>query len=125
MAKELTEKQQRFIDVFMQTKSIKVAAQEAEYSNPYTAFASVKQELIERLQTELVKMAPEAIEKLQAMLSEGATEAGAVIRMDAIKQILDRIGIVKKEKFEIEGLSTGVFVIPAKNIPLLDIPEEK
>ena len=124
MAKELTEKQERFVEVFMQTKSIKTAAQEAGYANPYAAFASVKQELIERLQTELVKMAPEAMEKLQAMLSEGATEAGAVIRMDAIKQILDRIGIVKKEKVEIEGLSTGVFIIPAKEIPVAN-PEEK
>ena len=40
---------------------------------------------------------------------------GANIRMEAAKQILDRVGIIKSEKIDINAkVAHGIFVLPAK-----------
>ena len=41
----------------------------------------------------------------------------ANIRMEAAKQILDRVGIAKREKLDIEAkIQHGIFILPAKEI---------
>ena len=50
------------------------------------------------------------------MLEEDGTTPHANIRMEAAKQILDRIGIVKKEHIDVNVKALhGIFVLPAKD----------
>jgi hypothetical protein len=49
------------------------------------------------------------------LLDEDGTTPHASIRMEAAKQILDRIGIVKKDQLDINmNLKHGMFILPAK-----------
>ncbi len=54
--------------------------------------------------------------KMVDMLDEDGTTPHANIRMEAAKQILDRIGIAKKEKIDINMQAVhGLFILPAKD----------
>jgi hypothetical protein len=49
-------------------------------------------------------------------LDEDGSLPGANIRMEAAKQILDRVGLSKKEKLDITAkVQHGVFILPPKN----------
>ena len=49
------------------------------------------------------------------MLDEDGTTPHASIRIEAAKQILDRIGIVKKDQLDINMKAMhGIFILPAK-----------
>ena len=51
------------------------------------------------------------------MLDEDGTTPHANIRLEAAKQILDRIGIVRKDQLDINMKSLhGIFILPAKDI---------
>ena len=50
------------------------------------------------------------------MLDEDGTTPHASIRIEAAKQILDRIGIVKKDQLDINMKALhGIFILPAKD----------
>ena len=50
------------------------------------------------------------------MLDEDGTTPHANIRLEAAKQILDRIGITKKEEIDINMKAVhGIFILPAKD----------
>ena len=52
------------------------------------------------------------------MLDEDGTTPHASIRMEAAKQILDRIGVVKKDQLDVNmNLKHGMFILPAKDEP--------
>ena len=52
------------------------------------------------------------------MLDEDGTTPHANIRMEAAKQILDRIGVVKKDQLDVNmNLKHGLFILPAKDKP--------
>ena len=52
------------------------------------------------------------------MLDEDGTTPHASIRMAAAKQILDRIGIVKKDQIDINMKAMhGLFILPPKEKP--------
>ena len=55
--------------------------------------------------------------KWKYALDEDGKTPGVNIRMEAAKQILDRVGLVKKEKIDINAqVAHGIFVLPAKDI---------
>ena len=57
-----------------------------------------------------------AASKMVDMLDEDGTTPHANIRMEAAKQILDRIGIVKKDQLDINMKALhGIFILPAKD----------
>jgi len=51
------------------------------------------------------------------MLDEDGATPHASIRMEAAKQILDRIGIAKKEKIDVNVKAMhGLFILPSKDV---------
>ena len=49
-------------------------------------------------------------------LDEDGKTPGVNIRMEAAKQILDRIGLVKKDKIDINAqVAHGIFILPPKD----------
>ena len=53
--------------------------------------------------------------RFSSALSDDGSIPGANIRMEAAKQILDRVGLVKREKIDVNAkVAHGIFVLPAK-----------
>jgi hypothetical protein len=112
-----TEQQEKLIELFVKGVAVADAAKEVGYSNTAAAYRVLrlyKDHVIELIQNQLMYKAPKAINVLGDSMEEGATEPGANTRIEAAKQVLDRIGIVKKEKVEVEATHGGIFFLPAK-----------
>jgi hypothetical protein len=118
--KELTEQQQKFIDVLFgeANGSPKRAGEIAGYS-PFSyskVVKSLKDEILERAEYSLAFNSAKAVKGLVNALDDDGTTPGANIRMEAAKQILDRTGLVKKEKIDITGkMAHGIFILPPKD----------
>ena len=57
-----------------------------------------------------------AVQGIIDALDEDGKTPGVNIRMEAAKQILDRIGLVKKDKIDINAqIAHGIFILPAKD----------
>ena len=119
-SKELTEQQQKFIDALFgeANGSPKRAGEIAGYS-PFSyskVVKSLKDEILERAEYSLAFNSAKAVKGLVNALDDDGTTPGANIRMEAAKQILDRTGLVKKEKIDITGkMAHGIFILPPKD----------
>ena len=77
---------------------------------------NLKSEIISRAENYLATHSAKAATKMVDMLDEDGTTPHASIRMEAAKQILDRIGIVRKDQIDINMKSLhGIFILPAKD----------
>ena len=118
--KELTEQQQKFIDALFgeANGSPKRAGEIAGYS-PFSyskVVKSLKDEILERAEYSLAFNSAKAVKGLVNALDDDGTTPGANIRLEAAKQILDRTGLVKKEKIDITGkMAHGIFILPPKD----------
>ena len=118
--KELTEQQQKFIDALFgeANGSPKRAGEIAGYS-PFSyskVVKSLKDDILERAEYSLAFNSAKAVKGLVNALDDDGTTPGANIRMEAAKQILDRTGLVKKEKIDITGkVAHGIFILPPKD----------
>lgn len=115
--RKLTEKQQKFLDVlFEEARGNVVQAKKlAGYSeSQYTAsiVASLKDEILERTNMYLAQNGPRAAMAMVGALND-PTELGIKEKMQAAKEVMDRIGIIKSEKVQIESTG-GVMLLPPK-----------
>lgn len=118
MAKQLTEQQQKFLDVLFDEAggNLKKALRLAGYSEGYssTQIAKVlKEEIIEATQMYLALNAPKAAAAMVNAIDD-PTELGLKEKMNAAKDLMDRAGLVKTEKVQVESNSGGVMLLPAK-----------
>tara|TARA_R100001594_G_scaffold127088_2_gene164647 strand:+ start:910 stop:1347 length:438 start_codon:yes stop_codon:yes gene_type:complete len=118
--KSLTESQEKFLDaLFGEAKgNPKKAGELAGYSeHSYPKIVrNLKNEIVSRAENYLATHSAKAAAKMVDMLDEDGTTPHANIRMEAAKQILDRIGIAKKEKLDINMKAVhGIFILPAKD----------
>ena len=120
--KSLTNTQEKFLDVlFGEARGNPRKAGElagySEHSYP-KALRSLKSEIVARAENYLATHSAKAATKMVDMLDEDGTTPHANIRMEAAKQILDRIGIVKKEQMDINMKAMhGLFILPPKEEP--------
>lgn len=118
--KELTEMQEKFLDaLFGEAKgNPKIAGEIAGYSeHSYPkVLRNLKSQVVERAENYLAVHSAKAATKMVDMLDEDGTTPHANIRMEAAKQILDRIGIVKKDQLDVNMKAMhGIFILPAKD----------
>jgi len=118
--RSLTSTQEKFLDVlFGEARgNLKKAGELAGYSeHSYPKVVrNLKQEIISRAENYLATHSAKAATKIVDMLDEDGTTPHANIRMEAAKQILDRIGIVRKDQIDINMKSLhGIFILPAKD----------
>ena len=118
MARKLSERQQKFLDVLFaeangSIKDAKVIAGYSPNSNNNEIIKSIKEEILEATQTYMAGNAPKAA---VAMVNgvDDPTQLGIRDRMSAAKELLDRAGLVKTEKLQVEA-SGGVMLMPPKN----------
>lgn len=118
MARNLTERQKKFLDVLFEEANGDAlrAKQLAGYSDntPTTdIIAAIKDEVLERTNMYLARNAPRAaVAMANAILDP--TELGIKEKMNAAREILDRTGLVKTEKVQVEA-SNGLMILPPKD----------
>ena len=117
MARQLTEKQQKLLDVlFDEAGGDIVAAKKlagyADTSSTSDIVKGIKEEILEATQMYMARNAPKAAMAMVGGLYD-PTELGIRDKMSAAKELLDRTGLVKTEKMQVET-SGGVMLMPPK-----------
>jgi hypothetical protein len=117
MAKQLTEMQQKFLEVLFDEAGGDVvqAKKLAGYSdNTPTRLIvdALKEEITEATRTYFSRIAPKAAMAMTQALYD-PTELGIRDKMSAAKDLLDRAGLGKIEKVDVTS-SGGVFYLPPK-----------
>ena len=117
MARELTVKQRVFLDVlFEEAKGDMVQAKKiagyADSSSTSEIIKGLKEEILEATQMYMARNAPKAAMAMTHALYD-PTELGIRDKMSAAKELLDRVGLVKTEKMQVEA-SGGVMIMPPK-----------
>ena len=129
-SKTLTKKQQKFLDSLIETDgNPKEAAKLAGYSggNHYQIVKALKDEIIDLATDVLANSAPEAAFKLVDIMKTDRPIPQIGNKLQAAQSILDRVGVTKKERLEVNHSSTGgVFILPAKKEinTIIDIKSE-
>ena len=118
MTRQLTEKQQKLLDVLFDQaggdigSAIKLAGY-AEGVSPTQVISGLKEEILDATQTYMARNAPKAAMAVVNGLYD-PTELGIRDKMSAAKELLDRSGLIKTEKVQVET-SGGVMLMPPKN----------
>ena len=125
--KKYTEKQKKFLSLFHKNnfQNPKECAIEAGYSaaSAFHAVRALKTEVQQLAESVLIMHAPRAALSLTNMLSSDEPIPQATVKIQAAKEILDRSGVVKPEKLQVEtNISGSLFILPAKE-PLDGIAE--
>lgn len=115
--KELTEQHKRFLEVLFADANgnINAAMRMAGFSEGYSRRSLtnyLKEEIIEATQLYIAMAAPKAAVAMINAIDD-PTELGLKEKMSAAKDLLDRAGLVKTEKVQVESTG-GVMVLPAK-----------
>ena len=118
MARKLTERQQKFIDALFadangNIRDAKVIAGYSPASNSNEIVQALKDEILEATQTYMASNAPKAAFAMVTVVYD-PTQLGIRDKMAAAKDLLDRSGLVKTEKLQVES-SGGVMLLPPKN----------
>lgn len=122
--KELTTKQQTFLDNIVSCNgNLKEAAELAGYApGSYTTIAKgLRKEIIELAENIMASSAPQAALKVVEMVTSDNPLPQANIRLQAAQTLLDRVGLGKKDKLEVDVQgSQGLFILPAKEMHVID-----
>ena len=116
--RKLTEKQENFLSNIIETKgNLKLSAELAGYSgNHYQVIQSLKQEIVDLASDVLAREAPLAAFKLVEVLQSDKALPQANVKLQAAQTILDRVGLGKKERLEVNhNVSGGIFILPEKH----------
>ena len=129
--RDLTDKQQKFLDCLIETKGdLKLSAELAGYAgNHYQVIRSLKHEIVELASDVLAREAPSAAFKLVEMMGSSTAGPQANVKLQAAQTILDRVGVTKKEKLDVNHTVTNsVFILPEKKTvditPIQDLSED-
>lgn len=118
MAKELSDQHKKFLDVLFgeangNINKAKLLAGFAEGYRTSQLTNYLKEEIIEATQLYIAMHAPSAaIAMVSGILDP--TELGIKEKMNAAKDLLDRAGLVKTDKVQVES-TNGVMILPAKD----------
>ena len=119
MPRQLTEKQQILLNVLFEEAAgdivqAKKLAGYADSSSTMEIVKGIKEEILEATQMYMARNAPKAAIAMTHALYD-PTELGIRDKMSAAKELLDRTGLVKTEKVQVEA-SGGVMLMPPKAI---------
>ncbi len=118
MARNLTDKQQKFLEVLFDgaggdVVQAKKLAGYGEQSSTTAIVESLKDEIGDRTRSYFARTAPKAAMAMVGALSD-PTELGIRDKMSAAKDLLDRAGLGKVDRVDVSSSSGGVFILPSK-----------
>ena len=119
--RELTDKQQKFLDCLIQTGGDpKYAAELAGYAEGsyFQVIKSLKNEIIDLASQILAQSAPQAAMKLVQVMNTDDPMPQANVRLQAAQTILDRTGLGKQDKLDVsvDSDAGSLFILPAKTV---------
>ena len=117
MARTLTERQQRFLDVLFDDAGGDVVAAKklagyGDNSSTTAIVEALKDEIAEKTRTYVARTAPKAAFALMGALQD-PTQLGIKEKMIAAKDVLDRAGLGKVDKVDVTS-GGGIFYLPPK-----------
>ena len=117
MARSLTERQQRFLDVLFDDAGGDVVAAKklagyGDNSSTTAIVEALKDEIAEKTRTYFARTAPKAAYALMGALQD-PTQLGIKEKMIAAKDVLDRAGLGKVDKVDVTS-GGGIFYLPPK-----------
>ena len=117
MARTLTERQQKFLDVLFDDAGgdvvqAKKLAGYGDNSSTTAIVEALKDEIAEKTRTYFARTAPKAAFALMGALQD-PTELGIKEKMIAAKDVLDRAGLGKVDKVDVTS-GGGIFYLPPK-----------
>ena len=128
MKKELTVKQQSFLDHLVDTGGDpREAAELAGYAKNghWQVVHALKNEIIELASNILAQSAPKAAMKLVDIMDSNTPIPQANMRLQAAQTILDRTGLGKQDRLDINHkVEGGLFILPAKEEIIIDAKSE-
>jgi hypothetical protein len=115
--RELTERQQKFLEVLFEEAGgdvvqAKRLAGYADSVRTSEVIRGIKEEIMERTQLYMARNAPRAAMSLVSGMID-PTELGLRDKLNAAKDLLDRVGLVKTEKVQVEA-TNGLMILPPK-----------
>jgi|TARA_R100001460_G_scaffold107178_1_gene155486 hypothetical protein len=118
MTRNLTEKQQKFLEVLFDgaggdVVQAKKLAGYGDGTSTTSIVESLKDEIGDRTRSYFARTAPKAAMAMVGALSD-PTELGIRDKMSAAKDLLDRAGLGKVERVDVSSSSGGVFILPSK-----------
>jgi len=118
MSRLLTENQQKFLEVLFDEANgdVVTAKKLAGYSDSTATRSDVealKDEIAEATRSYFARTAPKAAMAMTNALYD-PTELGIRDKMSAAKDLLDRAGLGKVERVDVNSSGGGVFILPAK-----------
>jgi len=125
--RELTEKQQSFLNHLVDTQGdAKKAAELAGYSSHYHhVVKTLKSEILELTQEILANSAPKAAFKVVEIMESNKPVVQAANKLTAAQTLLDRVGVSKVDKIDINHSvnSGGIFLMPDKAPVVIEAEE--
>ena len=115
--RKLTDKQEKFLEHLVDTKgNLKLSAELAGYrGNHYQVIQSLKEEIIDLASNVLAREAPSAAFKLVEIMHSDEVVPQANVKLQAAQTLLDRVGVIKKEKLDVNhNVTGGIFILPKK-----------
>ena len=115
--RKLTDKQEKFLEHLVDTKgNLKLSAELAGYrGNHYQVLKSPKEEIIDLASNVLAREAPSAAFKLVEIMHSDEAVPQANVKLQAAQTLLDRVGVIKKEKLDVNhNVTGGIFILPKK-----------
>ena len=112
--RELTEKQQSFLEHLVETQGdAKKAAELAGYKSHYHhVVKTLKTEILELTQEVLANSAPRAAFKLVEIMDSSKPVIQANNKLAAAQTLLDRVGVTKVDKVDVNHtVISGIFLI--------------
>ena len=118
MARQLTEKQQKFLDVlFDEARGDPVKAKKlagyAEGVATAQVVGAIEDEIVERTKKFIAQSSTKAAYTMFSVMAD-PTDLGVKEKMTAAKDILDRAGFTKTDKIEVKA-SEPLFILPSKD----------
>jgi hypothetical protein len=118
--KVITPEHKKFLSSMLETggnatKSAELAGFSKNYA--YDLVEGLREELINQAESVLALHATRAAFALADGLDHESEKPLNAVRIECAKQVLDRVGIVKKEKIEVSAAeNTPLFILPAKQV---------
>ena len=131
ITRKLTEKQQSFLDYLIETNgNPKEAAELAGYSgNHYQIIQTLREEIVDLASDVLARSAPQAAFKLIEVMNSDKSMPQINTKLQAAQTILDRVGVSKRERLDINhNVNGGIFILPEKQpieVEAVEIIEEE
>ena len=113
----LTEKQELFLGHLVETQGdFKKSAELAGYSgNHYQVLQSLKEEVVDLASNVLAREAPLAAFKIIEVMRSDKPIPQANYKLQAAQTILDRVGVSKTDRLEVNhNAGGGIFILPEK-----------